>query len=59
MELNQVIEKYEKGEIGLDNVWSSKIFSNNNCGLEFFYFDKPSTSQTNFVKATNKFNKND
>ena len=59
MELNQVVEKYEKGEIGLDNVSSSQIFSNNKCGLEFSNFDKPSTSPTIFVKVTNKFNNQD
>lgn len=35
MELNQVIAKYEKGKIELDNVLSSKIFSNNKYGLDF------------------------
>jgi hypothetical protein len=54
VELNQVIKKYD---IGLDNVLSSQRFSNNKCGLGFSNFDKPSTSQTIFVKTTyNKFN---
>ena len=59
MELNQVVEKYEKGEISLDNVSCSQIFSNNKFGLEFFNFDKPSTSPTIFLKATKKFNNQD
>jgi phage gpG-like protein len=56
VELNQVIAKYEKGQIGLDNVLSSQRFSNNKCRLGFSNFDKPNTSQTIFVKATRKFN---
>lgn len=54
VELNQVIAKYEKG---LDNMLSSQIFSNNKYGLGFSNFDKTSSSQTIFVKATSKFNK--
>jgi hypothetical protein len=57
IELNQVIKKYEKGQIGLENVLSNQRFSNDKCGLGFSNFDKPSTSHTTFVKATcNKFN---
>lgn len=35
---------------------SSQIFLNNKYGLDFSNFDKPSTNQTIFVKATSKFN---
>lgn len=40
----------------MDNVLSSQRFSNNKCRLAFSNFDKPSTSQTIFTKATRKFN---
>lgn len=51
-----MIKKYENGEIGLENVLSSQIYSNKKCGLVFSNFDKPSTSKIIFVKATRKFN---
>lgn len=47
---------FEKGKVDLENVLSSKKNSNDKCGLDFTNLDKPSTSQTIFVKATNKFN---
>lgn len=56
VELNQVIMNSEKGQIDLENVLSSTKNSNYKCGLEFINFDRPSKSQTIFVKATNKFN---
>ncbi|XP_045798087.1 uncharacterized protein LOC123892341 [Trifolium pratense] len=60
VELNQVIKKYEKGQIGLENVLSSQRFSNDKCGLGFSNFDKLSTSHNTFVKTTcNKFNNNE
>lgn len=36
---------------------SSQRYLSNKGGLDFFNFDKPSISQTIFVKATSKFNK--
>lgn len=55
-ELNQVIRKYEKGQIGLEDVLSRQTYSNYKLGLDFSKFDRPNTSKTIFVKADNKFN---
>lgn len=56
VELSQVINKYKKCQIGLENVLRSQIYSSNKCGLGFSNFDNPSTSHIIFVKTTNKFN---
>lgn len=56
VELNQVITKYEKCQIGLEDVKSRQRYSNNKCGLGFSNFNKPNTSKTIFVKASTKFN---
>lgn len=57
VELNQVTMKFEKCQIDLENVLSSQKISNDKYGLGFTSLGKPSTSQTIFVKAINKFNK--
>lgn len=52
-----MIKKYEKGQIGFENVLSKLRYSNDKCGLEYPKFDKPSINQTIFIKATcTKFN---
>lgn len=51
-----MIKKYEKGQIGLENVLSRQRYSNDKCGFEFSKFDKPSTSKTIFVKDSTQFN---
>lgn len=57
IELNQVIKKYEKSQIGLDNMLRRQIYLNDKCGLGFSKFYKPITSKIIFVKDTsNKFN---
>lgn len=57
IELNQVINKYEKYQICLENMLSKQRYLNDKCGLDFFKFDKPSTSKTISIKATrNKLN---
>ena len=56
VELKQVIVKFEKDKIDVENVLSSKNVSNDKCGLDFTNLYNPSTSQTIFVNPTNKYN---
>lgn len=52
-----MINTYEKGQISLENMISRQRYSNDNCGLGFSKFDKPSTSKTISITATsNKLN---
>lgn len=44
VELNQVIKKYRKCQIGLEDVLSRQRYSNSKIWLEFSNFDKPNTS---------------
>lgn len=48
--------KFEKCQIGLENVLRNQRYSNDKCGLDFSNLDKPNTTKTIFVKATIKFN---
>ncbi|KAK2400748.1 gag-protease polyprotein [Trifolium repens] len=57
VQLKRVIERYEKGQVGLDNILSQQRYSNDKSGLGYSKFDKPSTSKTFFVKAIDQSNK--
>lgn len=54
--MNQVIKKYEKGQLDLENVLNKQRYYNDKCGLGYSKFHKPSTSQIIFVNSSNKFN---
>lgn len=56
VKVNQVLKKYQKGQIGLENVLSRQRYSNAKYGFGWSKFDKPSMSKTIFVKVRNKFN---
>jgi len=56
IELNQVIKNFEKGHNSLEDVLSRQIYSNNEIGLSFSNFNKPSTNKTVFGKASTIFN---
>jgi hypothetical protein len=57
VQLKRVLERYEKGQVGLDNILSQQRRSNDKSGLGYSKFDKPSTSKTIFVKAIDQSNK--
>ncbi|CAJ2660665.1 unnamed protein product [Trifolium pratense] len=57
VQLKRVLERYEKGQVGLDNILSQQRFSNDKSGLGYSNFDKPSTSKTIFVKAIDQSTK--
>ncbi|KAK2382430.1 rust resistance kinase Lr10 [Trifolium repens] len=57
VQLKRVLERYEKGQVGLDNILSQQRYSNDKSGLGYSKFDKPSTSKTIFVKAIDQSNK--
>ena len=57
VQLKRVIERYEKGQVGLDNILSQQRYSNDKSGLGYSKFDKSSTSKTIFVKAIDQSNK--
>lgn len=52
VELNKVIENFEKGHNGLEEVLSKQRYSNNKTGLGFSNFNKPRTNKTVFVKSS-------
>ncbi|XP_058763525.1 uncharacterized protein LOC131636971 [Vicia villosa] len=54
VQLKRVLERYEKGQIGLENVLSTQRYSNDKSGLGFSKFDKPTSNKTIFVKASNQ-----
>jgi hypothetical protein len=43
VQLKRVLERYEKGQVGLDNILSQQRRSNDKSGLGYSKFDKPST----------------
>lgn len=47
VELNQVVKKYKKGKIGLEDVLSRQRYSNDKCGFDFLNFDKACTKFNN------------
>lgn len=59
VQLKRVIERYEKGQVGLENVLSQQIYSNYKSGLGYSMFNKPSTNKTIFLRQmTNSKRKN-
>ena len=50
VQLKRVLERYEKGQIGLEGVLSQQRYSNDKSGLGYSKFSKPSTSKTIFVR---------
>src|SRR3954468_7738423 len=59
VQLKRVLERYEKGQIGLEGVLRQQRFPNDKSGLGYAKSNKPSTSKTIFVKASEQFNKID
>ncbi|KAK2357503.1 gag-protease polyprotein [Trifolium repens] len=57
IQLKRVLERYEKGQVGLDNILSQQRYSNDKSELGYSKFDKPSTSKTIFVKTIDQSNK--
>ncbi|KAK2353731.1 gag-protease polyprotein [Trifolium repens] len=57
VQLKRVLERYEKGQVGLDNILRQQRRSNDKSGLGYSKFDKLSTSKTIFVKAIDQSNK--
>ena len=57
VQLQKVLERYEKGQIGLNDVLRKQRFSNDKSGLGYSKFNKPCTSKTIFVKASDQSNK--
>ena len=51
VQLKRVLERYEKGQIGLEGVLSQQRYSNDKSGLGYSKFSKPSSNKTIFVKA--------
>ncbi|XP_050914601.1 uncharacterized protein LOC127129463 [Lathyrus oleraceus] len=51
VQLKRVLERYEKGKIGLEGVLSQQRYSNDKSGLGYSKFSKPSSNKTIFVKA--------
>ena len=54
VQLKRVLERYEKGQIGLEGVLSQQRYSNDKSGLGYSKFSKPSTSKVVFVKANDQ-----
>ena len=50
VQLKRVLERYEKGQIGLEGVLSQQRYSNDKSGLGYSKFSKPSSSKTIFVR---------
>ncbi|CAJ2657071.1 unnamed protein product [Trifolium pratense] len=57
VQLKRVLERYEKGQVGLDNILSQQRHSNDKSGLGYSKFDKPSTNKTIFVKEIDQSTK--
>lgn len=54
VQLKKVLERYEKGQLGLDDVLSHQRYSNDKSGLDYSKFHKSSSSKTIFVKASDQ-----
>lgn len=52
VQLKRVLERYEKGHIGLEEILKHQRYSNDTSGLGYSKFSKPSTNETIFVKAS-------
>lgn len=57
VQLKRVLKRYEKGKIGLEGALSQQIYSNDKTRLGYSKFDKPSSSKTIFVKASDQSTK--
>ena len=56
VQLKRVIERYEKGQIGLEGLLSQQRYPNDKRGLGYVNTKKPSNNPTVFVKASNSSN---
>lgn len=54
VQLKRVLKRYENGQIGLDSVLSQQRYSNDKSGFGYSKFDKPNSSKTIFVKASDQ-----
>ena len=54
VQLKRVLERYEKGQVGLENVLSTQRYPKDKSGLGFSKFSQPSPNKTIFVKANNQ-----
>src|ERR1051325_10654524 len=54
VQLKIVLERYEKGQVGLENVLSTQRYPKDKSGLGFSKFSQPSSNKTIFVKANNQ-----
>ncbi|XP_050882935.1 uncharacterized protein LOC127086256 [Lathyrus oleraceus] len=54
VQLKRVLERYEKGQIGLEGILSQQRYSNDKSGLGYSKFSKPSSNKTIFVKASDQ-----
>jgi hypothetical protein len=54
IQLKRVLERYEKGQIGLEGVLSQQRYSNDKSGLGYSKFSKPSSNKTIIVKASDQ-----
>ena len=57
VQLKRVLERYEKGQIGLEGVLSQQRYSNDKSGLGYSKFSKPSSSKTIFVRPKDQSSK--
>lgn len=54
VQLKRVLERYEKGQIGLESILSQQRYSNDKSGLGYSKFSKSSSNKTIFVKASDQ-----
>src|ERR1044072_5748785 len=54
VQLKRVLERYEKGQIGLESILSQQRYSNDKSGLDYSKFSKSSSNKTIFVKASDQ-----
>ena len=57
VQLKRVLERYDKGQIGLEGVLSQQRYSNDKSGLGYSKFSKPSSSKTIFVRPKDQSSK--
>lgn len=57
VQLKRVLERYEKGQIGLEEILKHQRYSNDKSGLGYSKFSKPSINKTIFVKASEQVDK--
>ena len=54
VKLKRVIERYEKGQIGLEGLLSQQRYPNDKSGIGYSKVNKLSSNKTIFVKASNQ-----